>query len=209
MDEPRTPAQQFYDKNGFYARQTDEPRHEGTYLAWSQDMTNRRRHCWDGKNPDKNDEPTRWLDNRSAEYIERQRQHRDDDWGADESWKICDIDHSDDPKVVGEIEWMRFIHEWGRIAPTGKRYFTDDGLLWITPTGLPMSNGQLCYAEAYFNVPPPEHHKDPGFSFRLKIVLFLNNAAGWARIECYDEKLVDLCEQVWGNVQASFEPVPA
>jgi len=206
LTEQRTPAQQFYDRNGFYERQTSEPGHEGTYLAWAADMTNRRRHCWDGKNPDKNDEPTRWLDNRAPEYIEGQRLHG---WDDDESWKICRVDHSDDPKIVGEIEWMRFIHEWGRIAPEGQRYFTEDGQLWITPTGLPMSDGRLRYAEAYFNRRPTDEALLPGFSFRIKIALFLSNGTGEARIECYDETLSNLCQQVWANVQASYEPVPA
>lgn len=198
----RTPAQQFYDVHGYYERQDHDPHHEATYLAWGQDMTNRRRHCFWGIDPDNDNAPTRWLDNQAPEY-----QHG---WDAPRS-QVCDKDHSDDPKIVGEIEWMRFIHEWGRLAPEGQRYFTDDGQLWIAPTGLPMSNGQLRYAEVYFNRRPTDERLLPGFSFRPKLALFLSNGTSEARIECYDHALYDLCQQVWLNVQASYEPkeVPA
>lgn len=205
----RTPEQRFYDKNGYYERQTHDPHQDGTYLAWAENMTNRRRHCWNGVNPAKNNEPTRWLDHQSVDYIARQRQHRNDEYGADESWKICAEDHSSDPKIVGEIEWMRFIHEWGRIAPEGQRYFTDDGQPWICPTGQPMSDGRLMYAEVYFNLRPTDEAALRGFSFRPKLALFLANGQNFARMECYDEALFDLCLTVWHNVQVSYEPVPA
>lgn len=195
MTEQRTPAQQFYDTHGFYQRQTSESRLDSTYLAWAADMTNSRRHCWDGKDPDNNDAPTRWLDNRSPEYIHG--------WDAPTA-QVCTVDHSANPKIVGEIEWMRFIHEWRRLAPEGQRYFTDDGQLWICPTGIPMSDGRVRYAEVYFNRRPKDDKDLPGFSFRPKLALFLANGQHEARIECYDPELADLCQQVWLNVQASY-----
>jgi len=197
--EERSPAQQFYDRHGYYERQDKDPRHDSTYLAWAADMTNRRRHCWEGKDPENGDRPTRWLDNRSPEYVH--------DYDAPTN-QPCTNDHSDDPKIVGEIEWMRFIHEWGRIAPEGQRYFTEDGQLWITPTGLPMSDGRIRYAEVYFNRRPTDEKLIPGFSFRPKLALFLANAQSEARIECYDPELADLCQQVWLNVQASYGVKP-
>jgi hypothetical protein len=201
----RTPAQQFYDTHGFYQRQDTEARLDSTYLAWAADMHNSRRHCWEGKNPDKNDEPTRWLDTRAPEYIEGQRLHG---WDDDESWKICRVDHSANPKVVGNIEWMRFIHEWGALAPEGQRYFTDDGTLWIAPTGQPTSDGRLLYAECYFNQRPADKEALKSFSFRMKFALFLANGQEYARLECYDPELADLCQQVWLNVQASYGVKP-
>lgn len=204
--EQRTPEQAFYDRNGYYERQSDDARHDSTYLAWAQNMTNRRRHCFDGKDPNNNDAPTRWLDMGSDEYRRRQELHWLDD---DESWKICTDDHSDDPKIVGEIEWMRFIHKWGRVAPEGQRYFTEDGQLWICPTGQPMSDGKLTYAEVYFNRRPTDEKLLPGFAFRPKLALFLANGSNFARIECYDAELFDICVAVWDLVQASYEPVPA
>lgn len=186
----RTPEQLFYDRNGFYERQDYNPKHEATYLAWSHDFDNRQRHCWSGK------DGSRRLDNRAPEY--------DPELGFDQP---CTVDH--DPKLSGNIEWLRFIHEFGAIAPEGQRYFTEDGQLWINPVGLPMSDGRRMYAEAYFNRRPTDESLIPGFSFRLKFCLFLANGQQFARMECYDESLYDLCQKALAAVEASYEQVPA
>ena len=198
----RTPAQKFYDANGYYERQDTEARLGSTFLAWGADFYNARSHCFDGKDPETG-APKRWLHYNSPE-LEAARRRGDDDFD-----QACTVDHSDNPKVVGEIEWMRFIHEWGDLAPEGQKYFTHDGLLWITPTGLPTSNnaGSVTYAEAYFNKPPANFKEDPGFSFKLKIAVFLANGQNWARIEVYDPELADLAQRVYANVQASYHPV--
>lgn len=56
---------------------------------WEQTFDNTRRHCWQGI-------LGRFLDGASL---------LDDDANT-----ICTEDHSDNPKVVGTVEWMRFIH---------------------------------------------------------------------------------------------------
>lgn len=198
----RTPAQVGYDERGYYDRQTVEPRHESTYLAWAADMTNRRAHCRDGRDP-KTGEPRRWLDQMAPEYIAYHDAHSwDDGFEPYGDWALCTVDHSDDPKRVGEIEWMRFIHTYGQLAPEGVRYFTDDGVIWIDPVGQVTSEGRRCYAEVYFN--RPARRDDPSGRFAPKFALFLANAQDYARMECYDPALTALCQQVWDAVQASY-----
>jgi hypothetical protein len=186
----RTPEQRFYDTNGYYERQTHDPAHESTYLAWARDFDNSPRHCWESR------DGTRTLDNRVPEY--------DHDLTMGEN--ICTVEH--DPRLTGSPEWLRFVREYGALAPEGKRYFTDDGQLWINPTGLPTSTGRLMYAEAYFNQRPHDTRQLPGFSTRLKFAVFIANGEKYARIECYDESLLDLCQQAMLAVEASYE-VPA
>lgn len=183
----RTPAQRFYDENGYYERQTTEggggPDREP--LAWAHNFNNSPRHCNNGR------DGTRYLDNRAPEY------------SYDRDENICTVDH--DPRLTGTVEWLRFIHEFMALAEPGQRYFGgDDGTLWINPTGVPMSDGRRRYAEMYFNQRPCDPKDLPAFSFRLKFAHFLANGQQESRIECYDPELVDLCEQALAKVEASY-----
>jgi hypothetical protein len=114
-----------------------------------------------------------------------------------------------DPKRSGTVEWLRFIHEWLTVAPEGQHYFTEDGQLWIDPVGQLTSDGRRLYAETYFNRPPDRDDENGrrGFTFRPVFRLFLDNAHSYARLECYSEALTQLCDQVWANVQASYQPL--
>lgn len=67
---------------------------------WSHEFDSRKRHCWPlntGK---------RVLDGSFT--------------------KFCKLDHSDDPKVVGKVEWMRFIHSVGHLMGQNNPFTPSD-----------------------------------------------------------------------------------
>lgn len=162
--------------------------------AWARDFNNQRRHCW----PDR--DGARMLDQNAAEY-------KRGDWEP----QPCTTEH--DPKLTGNVEWLRFIREFGRVAksfgpedtgvpnPFGaddKRHF-----LLNEVDGHTTSDGRRTYCETYLR----SDAQDDADLWGLKVVfrVFLDNEAGWARIECYDEELVGECEQALAKVEESYQ----
>lgn len=131
-------------------------------MIWAKDFDNSKRHCWplnDG---------TRTLEG-----------HFD---------KKCLLDHSDNPKVIGKVEWLRFIHAYsGEFNPPegSKIHFTH---------GLRTSDGRYAYAEEY-----------PDTDGNLKFRVFLDNENGWARIECYKPEYFEMCDSAYESVVKSYE----
>lgn len=148
--------------------------------AWARDFDNRRRHCYQGKNPDTG-EPRRWLNGKFDQ--------------------TCTEDH--DPKLTGDVEWLRFIRRFGKDdspfhpsdqpGPNDPRYF-----LLNETDGHTTSDGRRAYSETYLVQKGDSWGLDPVFR------VFLANAEGWARIECYDEELVGRCELALAAVEASY-----
>ena len=133
--------------------------------VWGQDFNNEKRHCWYLK------DGTRYL-NGSFE-------------------KPCKAYHAD-PKVVGEVEWLRFIHEW---LAFGKEFVPSDdgGRLFLNSAGTYTTDGRYAYCEEYYD-------KDDVLTFRV----FLQNDEGWARIECYKPELIEQCNAAYEKVQWSY-----
>ena len=152
--------------------------------AWARDFNNQPRHCW------VNVHGGRFLDWRVAGYVPGEMTE-------------CHTDH--DPRLVGNTEWLRFIHAFGAAAidnpfapndqpgPNDPRYY-----LFNEVDGHSTSDGRHAYCETYLLQQPQSWGADPVFR------VFLANEAGWARIECYDEKMVGACEQALGEVERSY-----
>jgi hypothetical protein len=156
--------------------------------AWARDFNNQRRHCW--------------------ETLDGARRLEKIDWEADEPKHVCDEDH--DPKLAGQVEWLRFVHEFGALAKEAgvpSPFTSDDGrhFLLNEVDGHRTTDGRVTYAETYLRA-------NPGDVWGIKPVfrVFLDNEGGWAAIECYDNDLVGLCEQALAKVEASYQKeVPA
>jgi hypothetical protein len=68
-------------------------------MTWSHTFDNRKRHCWEMA------DGTRKVD------VSFNKQY-------------CHQDHTADPKVVGKVEWMRFIHEVQDLFHEGESPFS-------------------------------------------------------------------------------------
>ena len=151
--------------------------------AWARDFNNQPRHCWIGF------DGLRWLDNRSLGYRPGEKTE-------------CTEDH--DPKLAGPTEWLRFIRAFGAAAIEQKHDnpFAPGGLTrgyyLLNETGAQTSDGRLTYSETYLR------HKGESWGVESVFRVFLDNAAGWARIECYDEDYVGSCEQALGEVERIY-----
>jgi hypothetical protein len=114
----------------------------------------------------------------------------------------CTEDH--DPKLIGQVEWLRFIHTFNDITieQNHDNPFAPGGLTrghyLLNETGAQTSDGRLTYSETYLR----QKGKDWGVESVFRV--FLANEAGWARIECYDEEMVGFCEQALGEVERSY-----
>ena len=145
--------------------------------AWARDFNNQPRHCWedvDGK---------RWLEGGFPV-------------------KECTEDH--DPRLAGNTEWLRFIREFGgllRISGSPSPFTSNDGrhMLLNEVDGHRTSDGRTTYCETYLRA-----NSEDVWGVKPVFRVFLHNEAGWARIECYDEDLVGLCEQALGEVERSY-----
>jgi len=153
-----------------------------TTPAWARDFNNERRHCWDGPNG-------RWLDSQESFDTDR----------------LCTDEH--DPKLTGQVEWLRFVHEFGTAAkaaaianPFAPDLSTpEEGIFHLlSEQGQATSDGRITFTEAYLREKGSNWGMEPVFR------VFLANADGWARIECYDHELVGLCEQALGAVERSY-----
>lgn len=200
MTEYQTPPyiierRKFQAANGRYPRQTVEPTDRSVYLAWGRDFDNSPRHCFRGIDPDNGNAPTNWMN------------------GTGER---CLLDHASDDKTVGESEWMRFIHEFGQLAKAklgekGNPFTGTDAdgrnyTLLIESTGAPVAGGfygegKVLWCETYLDI-----RKE----YETKIVfrVFIWNERQYARIECYEPELKELCEEADLIVQASYERQP-
>ena len=112
---------------------------------------------------------------------------------------LCQAEH--DPKLTGPTEWLRFIREFSYVIPAGNPFTTEDGshFLLNEVDGHPTSDGRHAYAETYLR----KHANDWGLEPVFRV--FLDNEAGWARIECYDEDIVGACEQALTAVERSYQ----
>lgn len=153
--------------------------------AWARDFNNQRRHCFEDK------DGNRW---REGNINTR-----------------CTEEH--DPKLTGPTEWLRFIREFGGLFPVqvqtppweeiANPFTSEDAeglhFLFNEVDGHTTSDGRRTYCETYLR-------RKSADSWGLNPVfrVFLANDEGWARIECYDEKLVGLCEQALASVERSY-----
>ena len=125
------------------------------------------------------------------------RRWRFGSWGGQVE---CTMDH--DPKLAGTVEWLRFIREFGHVIPAANPFTSEDGrhFLLNEVDGHPTSDGRHTYCETYLFKKGDSWGLDPRFR------VFLDNEAGWARIECYDEDIVGACEQALMLVERSYVP---
>jgi hypothetical protein len=145
--------------------------------VWSRMFDTSPRHCWVGK------DDVRYLDKKT--YAE----------GDD---GICRVDHSGDPKVVGEVEWMRFIHAVPDVlGPEVSNPFASDGMRLLNGSAV-TSEGVVSYAETYLR----EHTQDWGLDVVVRV--FLNREANWARVELYDVSLVPAFEAAMQKVEETY-----
>ena len=154
--------------------------------AWAANFNNERRHCWplnDG---------TRRLDNIP--------------WGSDDEEKEkCHESHEDNPKVVGKIEWLRFIHatqDLDFLSREDNPFVSDEDdaaedarkKLQLNAQTYKVPGGDIYpYAEEYW------------MDGKLVFAVYLDNPNEKARIECYDENFVKVCEAAYKKVQESYE----
>jgi hypothetical protein len=144
--------------------------------AWARDFNNAPRHCWEDKHGD------RWLQGNGQVQ--------------------CTSLH--DPKLVGATEWMRFIRWFGVAArdATAVNPFTADdkaGHLLIEHGHTTSDGRPTIFCETYLR---DKSEDDWGVVAVFRV--FLNNDPDWARIECYDNELVGLCEIALGLVEKSY-----
>ena len=102
------------------------------------------------------------------------------------------------------MEWLRFVRgfgEWSDTNPFMGDADTPPYFLFLNAFGQPTSTGRIAYTESYFR----RHPSDWGLDIVFRV--FLDNAAGWARIECYDENLVGACELTLAKVEESYKEV--
>jgi hypothetical protein len=98
---------------------------------------------------------------------------------------------------------MRFIHAVGKLLPDNLNPFTSEGSFkLLNDYAHPTTDGRITYAETYLRCKPESWGLSPVFR------VFLANDSGWARIECYDDALVGICEQALEIVEQSYA-VPA
>jgi hypothetical protein len=154
-------------------------------LAWGRDFNNQKRHCF------QNDKGERFLNG----SLDRR----------------CRTDH--DPKLTGATEWLRFIREFGAVAKVAGHpnpFAPDDDavdlyFLLNEIDGHTTSDGRRTYAEAYLF----RTHGTGSWGLNPVFRVFLDNEAGWARVECYDKELTGSCEQALAAVEASYAAVAA
>jgi len=133
--------------------------------VWSHIFDSRKRHCWSMNNG------TRRLDQSAPEYDTEY-------WFSEtpETENICTTNHYADPRVVGKVEWLRFIHAFHSL-----------GHIWgevkIVPEGEVTASGTPAFCEVY---------KD----FKV----FLKHEEGWAIIECYNADYIVDCDTAYNRV---------
>jgi len=118
-------------------------------------------------------------------------------------WLNGDIDtecrKAHTPRLIGLTEWLRFIREFGAQVSEDQNPFTSEGgFRLLNDYSHPTSDGRLAYAETYLREKPDSWGLSPVFR------VFLDNKAGWARIECYDEELVGACDLALLAVERSY-----
>jgi hypothetical protein len=110
--------------------------------------------------------------------------------------QTCTEDH--DPKLTGAVEWLRFIRAFG-MAPFAPKDDEKSYFLLNETDGHATNDGRVAYSETYLRKNPTDWGLKPVFR------VFLDNTAGWARIECYDEELVGSCELALAAVEESYK----
>ena len=146
--------------------------------AWARDFNNQPRHCWediDGK---------RWLQGGFPV-------------------RACTDDH--DPKLAGNTEWLRFVRWFGALAKNAgipSPFTSNDGrhMLLNEVDGHRTTDGRSTYSETYLRA-----NSEDVWGLKVVFRVFLDNEGGWARIECYDEELVGLCEQALAETERSYQ----
>lgn len=153
--------------------------------AWARNFNNQPRHCWEGR------DGIRFLDNRAPEY----------DHESSDPSQTCTVEH--DPKRAGEVEWLRFVRAFHTAVLGGSPFAPDDlaaaYFLLNESDGHTTSEGRLAYCESYLRKNPND------WGLKAVFRVFLDNEAGWSRIECYDENLVGECEIALAAVEASYK----
>lgn len=163
-----------------------------TSPAWSVKANNESRHCWnlgEGKRRRLN----------KVEYVDSEGYPLDDpiEW--------CEFDHTESPKAVGKVEWLRFIHAVQEYLEPRENPF-----LRYDDNGDEIPNKILRLNHYFYHVPWGEEWYYPYIEeywvgSDLKFAIFLDNENSRARIECYDDNLVEVCEKAWKDVQESYE----
>lgn len=154
--------------------------------AWARDFNNQRRHCWENRD--------------GTLTVDVWAKKVSDDLDAP---MTCDGNH--DPKLIGQVEWLRFVREFGPVAasfphdnPFAPREDETRYALLNEVDGHRTSDGRHTYSETYLRRSVNDWGVKPVFR------VFLDNEAGWARIECYDEGYVGSCELTLAAVEASY-----
>jgi len=159
-----------------------------TTPAWARDFNNKPRHCWLLK------DGSLALDQRAPQYNPQD--------GFGQPCPIPAAQH--DPRLIGNPEWLRFIREVGGLLTEHDNPFASEGEFFLlNDNAHPTSDGRITYAETYIAPKPNSWGLRPVFR------VFLANDSGWARIECYDEQLVGICEQALAAVEDSYHLVSA
>jgi hypothetical protein len=154
------------------------------------DMQNSRPHCWP------NVDGTRRLDV----------------MGDPLSDATCTLSHADNPKDIGQVEWMRFIQTFNRVwtelghgedtNPFIDTWDNPDKRLTLNPYHTYTVNGNTYdYCEEYWI------HIPGNTLSRLKMVfgVYLNNETGLANISCYDGKYEHAAWVAYNLVQKEYE----
>lgn len=144
-------------------------------VVWSADFNNQRRHCWHV--PAANI----WMLDGDANDRECH------------TWR-------EHPKLRGNVEWRRFIRAFWEQLDDAPNPFTNEEkfVLFIEYDGHRTSDGRLAYVETYARRHTDDWGIDPTFR------IFLDNDAGWARIECYETALAEACQMALASVAQSY-----
>jgi len=139
-------------------------------VFWSAEFDNSRRHCW----PDK-------------EGVNR----LDGDWDT-----ICNGD--DHPAfLIGQVEWMRFIHAVNKIIREQNNIRTNDAdLSEVGGFGSPTLLGRDMHSEDGTHWPAFEIYPD--------WIVFVDNEIGVVYIELHNEDLCWIADKAYDEVQAEY-----
>jgi hypothetical protein len=125
----------------------------------------------------------------------------------DNSDGLCHEDHTNDPKVIADIEWLRFIHAFNKIwkdEPTNPFVDSYDNpkkrLVLNHYHDFSVEGHVYPYCEEYWLEKPNSTSKDA-----LIFAIYLDNAGQKANVTCFDSDYVEVCEQAYYQVQLDFE----
>ena len=131
-------------------------------------------------------------------------------WGKWEDDDLCIEDHSDNPKVVADVEWLRFIrtfiHIWEEKGnheennPFTDTYGNDDKRLILhSYHDFAVNNHVYPYAEEYWLRKPTSAGE-----FSLIFAVYLDNDNERANVSCFDSDYVNMCGEVYARVKEQY-----